>query len=135
MAAKGGRGKALTVGEIEQASVGQCLYPKAIQGSIADCTKDAAFYPSVYGESLEKIMQLQARSYPDAKVPIILPFLADGILALGGTYSEGIFRVPGDADTVSELKSRMDRGHYQLVRSCYCFRLFVELTISTVERN
>ena len=78
--------------------------------------QDAAFYPSVYGESLKRIMELQNRSYPNSKVPVILPFLADGILALGGTQSEGIFRVPGDADSVSELKSRMDRGRYQLVR-------------------
>ncbi|WWC92229.1 uncharacterized protein L201_007183 [Kwoniella dendrophila CBS 6074] len=93
--AKGGRGKALTVGEIEHAS-------------------DAAFYPSVYGESLDRIMELQKRAYPTLKVPVILPFLADGILALGGLQAEGIFRVPGDGDSVNELKSRMDRGHYQL---------------------
>ena len=61
-------------------------------------------------------MQLQASSYPDLKVPVILPFLADGILALGGTSSEGIFRVPGDTDSINELKCRIDRGHYQLVR-------------------
>ncbi|WWC72523.1 uncharacterized protein I206_106485 [Kwoniella pini CBS 10737] len=95
LTAKGGRGKALTIGEIEHAS-------------------DAAFYPSVYGESLDRIMELQKRAYPDLKVPVILPFLADGILALGGLESEGIFRVPGDADSINELKSRMDRGHYQL---------------------
>ncbi|WVW80903.1 hypothetical protein I302_102894 [Kwoniella bestiolae CBS 10118] len=95
LAAKGGRGKALTVGEIEHAS-------------------DAAFYPSVYGESLDRIMDLQKRAYPTLKVPVILPFLADGILALGGLSAEGIFRVPGDGDNVNELKSRMDRGHYQL---------------------
>ncbi|KAK8850469.1 hypothetical protein IAR55_004387 [Kwoniella newhampshirensis] len=95
MTSKGGRGKALTVGEIEHAS-------------------DAAFYPSVYGESLDRIMSLQKRSYPSLMIPVILPFLADGILALGGLQSEGIFRVPGDGDSVSELKSRMDRGHYQL---------------------
>lgn len=90
------RAKPLTVGEIEHAS-------------------DAAFYPSVYGESLARIMDLQKTSYPQLKVPVILPFLADGILALGGTRSEGIFRVPGDGDCVAELKSRMDRGHYRLV--------------------
>lgn len=45
-------------------------------------------------------------------MPIILPFLADGILALGGLKSEGIFRVPGDGDSVSELKLRIDRGYY-----------------------
>jgi hypothetical protein len=47
-------------------------------------------------------------------VPIVLPFLADGILALGGAKAEGIFRVPGDGDAVAELKLRIDRGHYHL---------------------
>ncbi|KAE8541380.1 hypothetical protein D1P53_002739 [Cryptococcus gattii VGV] len=75
----GRRAKRLTVGEIEHAS-------------------DAAFYPSVYGESLVRIMDLQKTSYPQLKIPVILTFLADGILALGGTRSEGIFRIPGDGD-------------------------------------
>nr|KIR48337.1 hypothetical protein I312_02181 [Cryptococcus bacillisporus CA1280] len=91
----GRRAKRLTVGEIEHAS-------------------DAAFYPSVYGESLVRIMNLQKTSYPQLKIPVILTFLADGILALGGTRSEGIFRIPGDGDGASQLKSRMDRGHYHL---------------------
>lgn len=47
-------------------------------------------------------------------MPIILPFLGDGILALGGPKSEGIFRVPGDGDSVSELKLRIDQGYYTL---------------------
>lgn len=48
-------------------------------------------------------------------VPVVLPFLARAIIHLGGKQAEGIFRVPGDAEVVAELKSRMDRGHYQLV--------------------
>lgn len=91
----GRRAKRLTVGEIEHAS-------------------DAAFYPSVYGESLVRIMNLQKKSYPQLKIPVILTFLTDGILALGGTRSEGIFRIPGDGYGVSQLKNRMDRGHYHL---------------------
>ena len=59
-------------------------------------------------------MRLQTRSYPNERVPIVLPFLADGILALGGTHAEGIFRVPGDGDAVAELKLRIDRGFYNL---------------------
>jgi Rho GTPase-activating protein 39 len=59
-------------------------------------------------------VRLQERNYPHQKVPIILPFLADGILALGGPRVEGIFRVPGDSDSVSELKLRIDRGYYTL---------------------
>ncbi|KAG9012778.1 hypothetical protein FRB93_001332 [Tulasnella sp. JGI-2019a] len=92
---KGPKGKSPTVQEIEAAA-------------------DAAFNPSTFGESLEAIMRLQQRTYPDSKVPIILPFLADSIIALGGTKREGIFRIPGDADTVSELKGRIDKGHYNM---------------------
>jgi len=92
---KGPRGKPPSLSEIETAS-------------------DAAFNPSTFGESLDAIIRLQERNYPHQKCPIILPFLADGILALGGTKSEGIFRVPGDGDSVSDLKLRIDRGYYTL---------------------
>ncbi|KAF9528517.1 hypothetical protein CPB83DRAFT_929834 [Crepidotus variabilis] len=92
---KGPRGKPPTVAEIETAS-------------------DAAFNPSTFGESLDAIIRLQERNYPHQKIPIILPFLSDGILALGGTKAEGIFRVPGDNDSVSALKLRIDRGYYTL---------------------
>ncbi|EJD37788.1 Rho GTPase activation protein [Auricularia subglabra TFB-10046 SS5] len=95
IARKGPRGRPPSVGEIESAS-------------------DAAFNPSTFGEPLDAVMRLQARTYPGEGVPIILPFLADGILALGGTRAEGIFRVPGDGDAVAELKLRIDRGYYTL---------------------
>ncbi|KAH7102162.1 hypothetical protein BKA62DRAFT_118752 [Auriculariales sp. MPI-PUGE-AT-0066] len=92
---KGPRGRALTIPEIESAS-------------------DAAFNPSTFGEPLDAIMRLQSRTYPNERVPIVLPFLADAILALGGSRTEGIFRVPGDGDAVAELKLRIDRGFYTL---------------------
>jgi hypothetical protein len=95
IAKKGPRGKPLTVAEMENAA-------------------DAAFNPSTFGESLDSVYRLQERTYPALKVPIILPFLADGILALGGTKAEGIFRVPGDSDMISELKLRIDKGYYTL---------------------
>lgn len=63
---------------------------------------------------MDATIRLQERNYPHQKIPIILPFLADGILALGGTKAEGIFRVPGDNDSVSGLKLRIDRGYYTL---------------------
>ncbi|KAK7057442.1 Rho gtpase-activating protein 39 [Favolaschia claudopus] len=94
---KGPRGKPPTPAEIETASA-----------------LDAAFNPSTFGESLDAIFRLQERNYPQQKVPIILPFLGDGILALGGGKSEGIFRVPGDGDSVSDLKLRIDKGYYTL---------------------
>lgn len=93
---KGPRGKPPTLAEITSAS-------------------DAPFNPSIFGEPLDSIMRLQSRTaYADLKVPIVLPFLADGILALGGMQSEGIFRVQGDAEVMAEMKSRIDRGFYSL---------------------
>jgi hypothetical protein len=44
----------------------------------------------------------------------VLPFLADGILALGGARAEGLFRVPGDADAVAALRVQLERGTYTL---------------------
>ncbi|KAI0259211.1 hypothetical protein BC834DRAFT_1018360 [Gloeopeniophorella convolvens] len=95
IAKKGPRGKPPTLAEIETAS-------------------DAAFNPSTFGEPLDAVFRLQERTYPTQRVPIILPFLADGVLALGGTKAEGIFRVPGDAEAVAALKMRLDRGAYTL---------------------
>lgn len=95
IAKKGPRGKPPGTQEIETAS-------------------DAAFNPSTFGESLHAIQQLQQRTYPNAPVPIILPFLSDGILALGGTKAEGIFRVPGEGDIVADLRLRIDKGYYDL---------------------
>ncbi|PVG01234.1 hypothetical protein CPB86DRAFT_773358 [Serendipita vermifera] len=95
IAKKGPRGKAPSLQEIEIA-------------------QDAAFNPSTFGESLSSVFQLQQRTYPGEKIPIILPFLADGILALGGMKAEGIFRVPGENDVVSDLRLRIDRGFYNL---------------------
>jgi Rho GTPase-activating protein 39 len=95
IAKRGPRGKPPTTQEIEIAS-------------------DAAFNPSTFGESLDAIFKMQERTYPTAKVPIVLPFLSDGILALGGMKAEGIFRVPGEADIVADLRARIDRGYYNL---------------------
>jgi hypothetical protein len=46
-------------------------------------------------EPLDAVVCLQERSYPSAKVPIILLFLADGIIGLSGFCAKGIFRDPG----------------------------------------
>ncbi|KAI6018429.1 hypothetical protein EDC04DRAFT_3093268 [Pisolithus marmoratus] len=48
---------------------------------------DAAFNPSTFGKSLDVTLHLQERNYPNEKIPVILPFLADGILVPGGMKS------------------------------------------------
>ena len=78
---------------------------------------------------------MQQRSYPDAKVPIILPFLADGIIALGGLQAEGIWRISGDNDTMSELKVRIDRGYYNLegIDDCHVPASLLKLWLRELE--
>lgn len=56
--AKGPRGAVPTLFEVQAASEG-------------------AFQPSVFGETLQRVMALQVEAYPDAKIPIVLSFLAD----------------------------------------------------------
>ncbi|KAF7730954.1 hypothetical protein EC973_001000 [Apophysomyces ossiformis] len=87
---RGAKGKVLTAAEIERA-------------------KEAPFKPSVFGESLEFIMSLQNGS---GKIPKIVPFLADAVHQMNGQRSEGIFRVPGDADAVTDLRVRVENGNY-----------------------
>ncbi|KAI0763404.1 hypothetical protein BC629DRAFT_1596971 [Irpex lacteus] len=87
---------------------------KASTTSEIEATSDAAFHPSIFGESPDVISRLQERNYPNQKITIILPLLSDGVLVLGRTKAECILRVPGDGDLVSELKLRMDKGYYTL---------------------
>ncbi|CAG8707036.1 1870_t:CDS:2, partial [Cetraspora pellucida] len=68
--------------------------------------KEAPFNPSIFGETLDFIMKLQSNSYPNLKLPRILPFLANAIVELNGQASEGIFRVPGEKLRIE--KNRFD---------------------------
>ncbi|KAJ2999522.1 hypothetical protein HDV02_002669 [Globomyces sp. JEL0801] len=61
----------------------------------------APFKNSVFGDTLERIMERQAKD-TDQDLPVVLTFLVDNIVKLEGHRSEGIFRVPGDAEGVSD---------------------------------
>lgn len=90
---RGAKGKVLTSAEIYRA-------------------KEAPFKPSVFGESLEFIMNLQNKTDPRLQIPQIVPFLANVVRETNGQKSEGIFRVPGDADAVTDLRVRIENGNY-----------------------
>ncbi|KAJ1551379.1 hypothetical protein HK096_000378 [Nowakowskiella sp. JEL0078] len=91
----GPRGKTITFQEIERA-------------------QDAPFTPTPFGETLADIMLTQQRQWPELKLPRILPFLAEAVLNLGGCNTEGVFRVPGDIDAVTDLKCRIEKGEYDI---------------------
>ncbi|KAI9253534.1 hypothetical protein BDA99DRAFT_520052 [Phascolomyces articulosus] len=103
---RGAKGKVLTAAEIERAKV-------------------APFKPSVFGESLGYIMEMERKKQQEEQekkedgeeenvlqIPKIVPFLADAVIRLHGQQTEGIFRVPGDADDVTELRVRIENGNY-----------------------
>jgi hypothetical protein len=83
---RGAKGKVLTSAEIKRA-------------------KEAPFKPSVFGESIPFTMELQQKLDPALQIPQIVPFLANTVRETNGQCSEGIFRVPGDADAVTDLVS------------------------------
>lgn len=57
-------------------------------------------------------MEAQAEKRPTDVLPTILVFLVDAILKLKGYKTEGIFRVPGEIEAVSDLKCRVEQGKY-----------------------
>lgn len=92
----GPRGKTLSLKEIEQ-------------------RMNAAFHFSYFGETLEDIMEQQRKDEnSDLDIPAIMVFLSDAILKLNGCQTEGIFRVPGDADAISELRYQIEKKNFNL---------------------
>ncbi|KAJ3318115.1 hypothetical protein HDU76_000932 [Blyttiomyces sp. JEL0837] len=97
----GPRGKVPALAEIERA-------------------QEAPYRNSLFGETLEDIMSGQAEEEandPSGRkllLPKILLFLSDAILNLNGCKTEGIFRVPGDIDMVNDLKTRIEKGNYDM---------------------
>ncbi|CAO1638013.1 unnamed protein product [Parajaminaea phylloscopi] len=75
---------------------------------------EAAFNPSVFGQTLEGVMKAQASSYPDMAIPVIVPFLGDALFLLEAPTTPGMFRVGGNVQKQIDLRLRIDRGHYSL---------------------
>ncbi|KAM3922758.1 rho GTPase-activating protein 39-like isoform 2-T2 [Leptodactylus fuscus] len=70
--------------------------------------RQAILTPSLFGSSLEEIMERQRDVYPDRRLPWVQTQLSQQVLVLGGERTEGIFRVPGDIDEVNALKLQVE---------------------------
>ncbi|KAL6042121.1 Rho-GAP domain-containing protein [Balamuthia mandrillaris] len=65
----------------------------------------------IFGVSLDDVMLLQ----PDRQSPPdVLVALLDGIVRSGGCETQGLFRVPGRADYMEELKQQLNNGDYRI---------------------
>ncbi|KAJ2781428.1 hypothetical protein H4R18_002905 [Coemansia javaensis] len=65
--------------------------------------------PPVFGATLDEIMAVPALVGP-AGVPLVLEHLTAQITRLGGERTEGLFRVPADADAVAMARLRIEAG-------------------------
>ena len=79
-----------------------------------DLLRQAPFKPIVFGESIDDLMTAELRTDRKAKVPRVLAFLTDAVIQLNGCETEGIFRVPGDSDSIDDLRIRIDSGRFDL---------------------
>ncbi|XP_052127071.1 zinc finger CCCH domain-containing protein 13 isoform X2 [Frankliniella occidentalis] len=70
------------------------------------------FRPSMFGNTLQEVMQVQRERFPHRKLPWVQTALSEEVLRLDGARTEGIFRVSADVDEVTALKSRLD--HWEL---------------------
>ncbi|XP_048879737.1 rho GTPase-activating protein 39-like isoform X1 [Brienomyrus brachyistius] len=72
-------------------------------------SRKAIVTPSLFGSSLEEVMERQQELFPDRRLPWVQVQLSQYVLALGGTHTEGIFRIPGDIDEVNALQIQVDQ--------------------------
>jgi len=76
--------------------------------------RESPFVSTVFGVSLDEIMELQAEKYPDEKLPMVVKVLIEKIRNLDGYRCEGIFRVPGDTELVQVMRIEIDNMEYNL---------------------
>lgn len=75
---------------------------------------ESPFKRQVFSVSLDEIMEFPENRDDTGLYPRVLTFLAESILLLKGTSTEGIFRVPGFIDEVRMLRMRIERGQYSI---------------------
>lgn len=75
---------------------------------------ESPFNPCVFGLGLDTAMRVQAVAYPHARVPVVLSFCADAMLALDALRTPNIWLTTPDPTLVETLIHRIDRGTYAL---------------------
>jgi hypothetical protein len=91
----------------------------------------APFETSIFGSRLEDIFENQHKKIngpppvpvlytqiyqqpPPTPLPYVLTVLSDAVAACNGHATEGIFRVPGDGDAITNLRLQIESGDYTM---------------------
>ncbi|XP_044743030.1 rho GTPase-activating protein 39 isoform X1 [Chrysoperla carnea] len=74
-----------------------------------DAARIQIFKTSMFGNTLQEVMNLQRDKYPDRQLPWAQVVLSEQILRLDGASTEGIFRVSADVDEVNTYKNKLDQ--------------------------
>ncbi|KAJ3444190.1 rho gtpase activation protein [Anaeramoeba flamelloides] len=83
------------------------------------------FDPTVFSVTLEHCMEVQKRWYPNEIIPHVLTFLIHKIKNSKDFLKEGLFRIPGNAKKINELKELLDSGVYDIddpeIDNAFCY--------------
>jgi len=82
--------------------------------SINSTPQQDATKPGVYGVSIVDLLERQKDQFGDLQVPQILTVLSEGIVRLGGLFTEGIFRIAGPTPAILSARKQIDKGDYAL---------------------
>lgn len=85
----------------------------------------------MFGEPLDLIMNLQ-KNDTRLKIPKIVTFLTRAVHDLNGKSTEGIFRVSGDADAVTDLVSHNILNKQRSNTVCSVYELKMEIMTQLV---
>ncbi|KAJ6226331.1 rho gtpase activation protein [Anaeramoeba flamelloides] len=70
--------------------------------------------PIVFNTTLEKCMIAQKKLHPNEIIPHVLTFLIEKIKNSKNFLKEGLFRVPGNAKKINELKELLNSGVFEI---------------------
>ena len=104
---------------LERMGDGGRLRPKKPSIDDIDQSRLLIFRPSMFGGTLTETMEVQRERFPHLRLPWFMTTVADQILRLNGTGTEGIFRIPADYEEVLSLKSRFDQWEVVLCRDSH----------------
>jgi hypothetical protein len=72
-------------------------------------------FVGIFGESVDSLMELQRKRWPEKRLPWIMTTLCEAITKMGGASIEGIFRIAADTDELSFIKLVIDCINFDLL--------------------